>query len=77
MRDARTRGVVIGAVAAAILATLTVSANAEPLLNSELTFPPENPTFDPYGQGTTISGDVNVTTRGLSRLLRTQCGLDA
>jgi 3-phytase len=56
--------IVIGAVAAVVLSALAITANAEPVLVSELTFPPENPTFDPYGQGTTISGDVTVTTGG-------------
>src|SRR4051794_10889008 len=65
MRIARTRGLaVIGAVAAAALATVTLTANAEPVLASELVFSPSNPTFDPYGQGTTITGDVTATDQG-------------
>jgi 3-phytase len=54
----------VGAVAATLLATLTVSANAEPVLASELVFSPDNPTLDPYGQGTAITGDVTVTDQG-------------
>src|SRR5436190_20723700 len=65
---ARARAIaVMGAVFAAALATVTLTApaNAEPVLASELTFPPESPAFDPYGQGTTITGDVSVTDQGL------------
>ena len=65
MKSARTRGIAVsGAVVAVVLATITATANAEPALASQLAFAPENPTHDPYGEGTTIIGDVSVTDQG-------------
>jgi myo-inositol-hexaphosphate 3-phosphohydrolase/PKD repeat protein len=56
----------------ALVATLVVGvstalapvAHAEPVLVSELTFSPGDPTFDPHGTGTTIQGAVTVTDQG-------------
>ena len=65
MGFARLRGIaVVGSVAAVVLTSLVATANAEATFASELTFSPANPTFDPYGQGTTIAGDVTVTSQG-------------
>ena len=65
MRTARARATaVMGAIAVVAVSMIVQSANAEPVLASELTFSPDNPTFDPFGQGTTITGDVTVTEQG-------------
>ena len=53
----------LAAVGALVVAPMS-AANAEPELVSELTFSPDNPTFDPYGTGTSIIGAVDVTDQG-------------
>lgn len=65
MRIASVRGMaIIGSVAAVLLSTTVAPAAAEPVFASELAFSPDNPTYDPYGQGTTLWGAVNVTQQG-------------
>lgn len=62
MRNARVLAI---AVVAAVCAALPIGpALAEPVLVSELTFDPANPTYDPYGSGTSILEDVTVTEQG-------------
>ncbi len=52
------------AVAATVLVGPISGVNAEPALVSELTFSPDQPTFDPYGSGTSFIGAVDVTDQG-------------
>lgn len=54
----------MGAVIATVVAGVTGTANAAPITASELAFTPSNPTYDPYGQGTALAGDVSVTNQG-------------
>ncbi len=61
------RPVTVIATAGAVLITLValvVPASAETVLVSELTFSPGTVTFDPYGTGTTIWGDVVASDEG-------------
>ena len=64
MRARLARMILLGVVAGAALMVVGFPADAEPQLVSELTFSPDDPTFDPYGSGTSILGDVAVAPEG-------------
>ena len=53
---------VVVAVGGALIAPVQASAEQVPV--SELSFNPQNPTFDPYGSGTTIWGAASVNPAG-------------
>ncbi|MCZ3388968.1 MAG: phytase [Actinomycetia bacterium] len=68
MRNRLVRPITALATIAAVLAAgiaLVAPASAEAALVSELTFSPGAVTFDPYGTGTTIWGDVDATDAGV------------
>jgi hypothetical protein len=56
--------VVMAVVAAAVIGSMALSASAQPSYASQLTFSPDNPTYDPYGTGTQLLGAVTVTGGG-------------
>jgi 3-phytase len=56
--------IALGLIAGAAVMAVGFPADAEPQLVSELTFSPDDPSFDPYGSGTSILGDVAVAPEG-------------
>ena len=52
------------AVAVTFAVTVAGPALAAATPSSELHFAPDNPTYDPYGTGTSLTGDVSVTQQG-------------
>lgn len=58
------RSAAILSVCFGLLLGLPPSATADPVLVSELVFHPGSPTYDPYGSGTQLEGEVDVSEGG-------------
>ena len=64
MRARLVRSFTATGLAAALMVTLGAQASAESVFVSELSFAPQDPTFDPHGTGTSIIGEVDVASQG-------------